>query len=98
MTTFNGQLVLLGLLYIMKYVLYQLPQFILFYFFFQIREETDTKIDLPSEISESDVITITGKKANVEKAQAKIEAIQKEMVRTNAYIFSISFTRSPILQ
>ncbi|CAL1537044.1 unnamed protein product [Lymnaea stagnalis] len=45
----------------------------------KIREETDTKIDLPSEISDSDVITITGKKANVEKAQAKIEAIQKEM-------------------
>lgn len=45
----------------------------------KIREETDTRIDLPSENSDSDVITITGKKANVEKAQAKIEAIQKEM-------------------
>lgn len=45
----------------------------------KIREETDTKIDLPSENSDSDIITITGKKANVEKAQAKIEAIQKEL-------------------
>lgn len=45
----------------------------------KIREETDTKIDLPSENSDSDVITITGKKLNVEKAQAKIETIQKEM-------------------
>ncbi|XP_059138756.1 vigilin-like [Physella acuta] len=45
----------------------------------KIREETDTKIDLPSEISDSDVITITGKKANVEKAREKIEAIQKEL-------------------
>lgn len=49
---------------------------------FQIREETDTKIDLPSENSDSDVIVITGKKANVEQAKAKIEAIQKELVQT----------------
>ena len=48
--------------------------------FSQIREETDTRIDLPSENSDSDVITITGTKANVEKAQAKIEAVQKELV------------------
>ncbi|KAK3594419.1 hypothetical protein CHS0354_037444 [Potamilus streckersoni] len=45
----------------------------------QIREETETRIDLPSENSESDVITITGKKANVEAAKAKIEKIQKEL-------------------
>lgn len=51
-------------------------------FVFQIREETDTKIDLPSENSDSDVIVITGKKANVEQAKAKIEAIQKELVQT----------------
>ncbi|XP_055863477.1 vigilin-like [Biomphalaria glabrata] len=55
----------------------------------KIREETDTKIDLPSEISESDVITITGKKANVEKAQAKIEAIQKEMGNIKEIIIDI---------
>ena len=47
---------------------------------FQIREETDTKIDLPSENSDSDVIVITGKKDNVEQAKQKIEAIQKELV------------------
>jgi len=45
----------------------------------KIREETDTRIDLPSENSDSDIIVITGKKSNVEKAQAKIEAIQKEL-------------------
>lgn len=45
----------------------------------KIRDETDTKIDLPSERSDSDVITITGKKAQVEKARQKIEAIQKEL-------------------
>ena len=46
----------------------------------KIREETDTKIDLPRENSDSDVITITGKKENVEKAKNMIEAIQKELV------------------
>lgn len=45
----------------------------------KIRDETDTKIDLPSENAESDVITITGKQENVERARAKIEAIQKEL-------------------
>ena len=46
----------------------------------QIREETDTRIDLPNEASDSDVILITGKKQNVEAAKVKIEAIQKELV------------------
>ncbi|XP_013393954.1 vigilin [Lingula anatina] len=45
----------------------------------KIREETDTRIDLPSEASDSDVIVITGKRQNVETAKAKIEAIQKEL-------------------
>lgn len=49
--------------------------------FVQIRDETDTRIDLPSENSDSDVITITGKKENVEKAKNMIETIQKEMVK-----------------
>ncbi len=47
----------------------------------QIRDETETRIDLPSESNESDVITITGKKASVEEAKARIEAIQKDLVR-----------------
>ncbi|XP_053378526.1 vigilin-like [Mercenaria mercenaria] len=45
----------------------------------KIREETDTRIDLPTEASDSDVIVITGKKPNVEAAKKKIEAIQKEL-------------------
>ena len=49
--------------------------------FAQIRDETDTRIDLPNETSESDAIMITGKRENVEKAKARIEAIQKELVR-----------------
>lgn len=45
----------------------------------KIREETDTKIDLPRENSMSDVIIITGKKENVEKAKKLIQKIQTEM-------------------
>ena len=53
---------------------------LLFLLIFQIRNETGTRIDLPNENSDSDVITITGKKENVEKARVMIEAIQKELV------------------
>ena len=46
----------------------------------QIREDTDTRIDLPTESSSSDVIVITGRKENVQKARARILEIEKEMV------------------
>ncbi|XP_046605985.1 vigilin [Neodiprion virginianus] len=45
----------------------------------KIREETQTKIDLPAEGEKSDVITITGKKENVEEAKEKIQKIQNEL-------------------
>ncbi|KAK1168684.1 vigilin-like [Acipenser oxyrinchus oxyrinchus] len=45
----------------------------------KIREETNTKIDLPAENSNSEVIVITGKKANCEAARNRILAIQKEL-------------------
>ena len=48
--------------------------------FLQIREETDTRVDLPTESSSSDVIVITGRKENVQKAKARIQEIEKEMV------------------
>jgi len=44
-----------------------------------IRQDTSTRIDLPESGNDSDVITITGKKENVEKAQKKIAQIQSEM-------------------
>lgn len=50
-------------------------------FLSQIREETNTKIDLPAENSNSEMIVITGKKANCEAAKNRILAIQKELVR-----------------
>lgn len=53
----------------------------------QIREETNTKIDLPAENSNSEMIIITGKKANCELARNRILAIQKELVRC---VFSAS--------
>ncbi|KAI4494366.1 hypothetical protein M0802_009049 [Mischocyttarus mexicanus] len=45
----------------------------------KIREETQTKIELPAEGEKSDVITITGKKENMEKAKEMIQKIQNEM-------------------
>merc|ERR1740122_291309 len=45
----------------------------------RIRDETDTRVDLPDSGSDSDMITITGKKANVNKAVEEIQKIQSEM-------------------
>jgi len=44
----------------------------------QIRQNTNTKIDLPETGSDSDMITITGKKADVEKARDEVQKIQQE--------------------
>lgn len=45
----------------------------------KIRDETQTKIDLPAEGDKNDTITITGKKENVEEAQKRIQKIQNEL-------------------
>ncbi|XP_061525204.1 vigilin isoform X2 [Phycodurus eques] len=45
----------------------------------KIREETNTKIDLPTENSNSEMIAITGKKGNCEAARDRILAIQREL-------------------
>lgn len=57
----------------------------------QIREETQTKIDLPAEGEKSDVITITGKKENVEKAKEMIQKIQNELVNVSQYFIYIVY-------
>lgn len=57
----------------------------------KIKEETDTRIDLPSETTESELIVITGKKANVEKAKQMILAIQKELVNVKEDVILIPF-------
>ncbi|XP_028330675.1 vigilin [Gouania willdenowi] len=45
----------------------------------KIREETNTKIDLPTENSNSEMIVIMGKKINCEAARERILAIQREL-------------------
>lgn len=45
----------------------------------KIREETNTKVDLPAEGDKSDCITITGKREHVEEAREKIKKIQDEL-------------------
>ncbi|XP_023688287.1 vigilin [Paramormyrops kingsleyae] len=45
----------------------------------KIREETNTKIDLPTENSDSEMIVITGRRANCEAARERILAIQREL-------------------
>ena len=47
----------------------------------KIREDTDTRIELPQENSSSDVITIVGRKENIQKARDMILTIEKDMVR-----------------
>jgi len=45
----------------------------------KIREETNTRIDLPDSGADSDMILITGKKADVVKAAEQIREIQSQM-------------------
>ncbi|RVE73798.1 hypothetical protein OJAV_G00034760 [Oryzias javanicus] len=55
----------------------------------KIREETNTKIDLPAENSNSEMIVITGKKVNCEAARNRILAIQKELANITEIDVSI---------
>uniref|UniRef100_A0A8C7NUL6 Vigilin n=1 Tax=Oncorhynchus mykiss TaxID=8022 RepID=A0A8C7NUL6_ONCMY len=52
----------------------------------KIREETNTRIDLPAENSNSEMIVITGKKENCEAARIRILSIQKELVKMEVSI------------
>lgn len=62
----------------------------------KIREETRTKIDLPAEGDKNDVITITGKKENVEEAIEKIRKIQDELENIVTVTISPKFYNSLI--
>ncbi|CAH2246748.1 vigilin [Pelobates cultripes] len=55
----------------------------------KIREECNTKIDLPAENSNSEMIVITGKKPNCEAARDRILAIQKELANISELEVSI---------
>lgn len=56
----------------------------------KIRDETDTRIDFPSEDDDDEVITITGKKENVIIARDMIQKIQNELTNTVAEEVQIS--------
>ena len=56
----------------------------------RVKEETNTRIDLPSEAADSDLIVITGKKADVDLARKKLLAIQAELEGTSPH-FSYCF-------
>ncbi|XP_053677123.1 vigilin [Anopheles nili] len=45
----------------------------------KIRDETQTKIDLPDEGDQNEMIVITGKRENVKEARDRIQKIQNEM-------------------
>lgn len=55
----------------------------------KIREECNTKIDLPAENSNSEMIVITGKKENCEAARNRILAVQKEQANISEMEVSI---------
>ncbi|ETE61946.1 Vigilin, partial [Ophiophagus hannah] len=55
----------------------------------KIREECNTKIDLPAENSNSETIVITGKRANCEAARHRILSIQKELANITEMEVSI---------
>lgn len=57
----------------------------------KIKDETNTNIKIPTEGSPSDVIVITGYKAQVEKAKKMILALQNEQVRQ---LYSYGYLRS----
>ena len=46
----------------------------------QIRDETNTKIELPAEGSDSEVILISGKRKDVELAKEKVQKFQTELI------------------
>ena len=54
-----------------------------------MKEETNTRIDLPSESADSDLIVITGKKADVDLARKKLLAIQAELEGTGIVYISL---------
>jgi len=65
----------------------------------KIREETNTRIDLPPEGSDSDMIVITGRKEDVEKARDRILNIQSELVsRVSKFIPRISSLKTCLMK
>uniref|UniRef100_A0AAZ3PBF8 Vigilin n=1 Tax=Oncorhynchus tshawytscha TaxID=74940 RepID=A0AAZ3PBF8_ONCTS len=64
----------------------------------KIREETTTKIDLPTENSNSEMIVITGRKNHCEAARDRILAIQRELVREHCVCVCVCVSLSSVSQ
>ena len=62
----------------------------------RVKEETNTRIDLPSEAADSDLIVITGKKADVDLARKKLLAIQAELEGTSPHFLTSHITYFPV--
>lgn len=56
----------------------------------KIRDDTDCRIDMPSEESGDDAITITGKKDAVEKAVTELKRIQDELAKVTSVEIKIA--------
>jgi len=56
----------------------------------KIKDETSTRIDVPDDQSDSDVITITGKRENVMRARQLLDAKVKELVKIEEDSVSIA--------
>ena len=54
-----------------------------FMFICQVRDETETRIDVPPEGSDVTVITISGPKDNVDRAREMLESTQKALVSSD---------------
>ena len=65
-------------------------------YFPRVKEETNTRIDLPSEAADSDLIVITGKKADVDLARKKLLAIQAELEGTSPHFLASHITYFPV--
>uniref|UniRef100_A0A1I7U4S3 Vigilin n=1 Tax=Caenorhabditis tropicalis TaxID=1561998 RepID=A0A1I7U4S3_9PELO len=55
----------------------------------KLRDETETRIDLPENGSDDGKITVTGKQANVEKAVAQLNKIQEELANVAEEVIDI---------
>jgi len=50
----------------------------------QVREETETRVDVPTEGADVTVITVSGPKDNVDKAKEMLESTQRALVGLTA--------------
>jgi len=57
-----------------------------FMFICQVRDETETRIDVPPEGSDVTMITVSGPKDNVDRAREMLESTQKALVSSDTAV------------